>query len=308
MWTHYLRCDECGVDAGRACRDEHDREALEVCDGRVLRVGDSADRLKKDRRRERASRPSRRDKPPDARPQARSRRARGILAAPKTAPCVYCGTTTRLWGAAVAAGRTRCGEPACQADRRRTRWAAERASRRERERASRPPTRTRPCVICGDPVPGHGVHANREAACPGACRAERWRRQYASRLEAERRRREAAPAEVPCHWCGVSLPGGGRRPGQRACCGAVPCRRQRDTEARRARGVPPREYRQPSVSVAAPPVACSWCEAPIAPHPRRSHAAHPSCGDLICDRGIKAAREAEKRRQDAAEQEQQPNA
>ena len=36
--THYLRCDECGVDAGKACREMDQSEALEVCDGRRLKV------------------------------------------------------------------------------------------------------------------------------------------------------------------------------------------------------------------------------------------------------------------------------
>ena len=45
-WASYGRCDECGVDAGRACRDMNDREALEVCDERRLVINDSASRCR----------------------------------------------------------------------------------------------------------------------------------------------------------------------------------------------------------------------------------------------------------------------
>ena len=47
-WTHYARRDECGVDAGLACRDEHDHVVLEVCDGLVLVIDDSVARCRPD--------------------------------------------------------------------------------------------------------------------------------------------------------------------------------------------------------------------------------------------------------------------
>jgi hypothetical protein len=45
-WASYARCDECGVDAGKACRDDNDCVALEVCDGRRLAINDSAARTR----------------------------------------------------------------------------------------------------------------------------------------------------------------------------------------------------------------------------------------------------------------------
>jgi hypothetical protein len=42
-WAGYLRCDECGADAGKVCRDMDDLPSIEVCEGRRLFLGDSAD-------------------------------------------------------------------------------------------------------------------------------------------------------------------------------------------------------------------------------------------------------------------------
>lgn len=288
--SHYKKCWECGAEASHECIGEDGKPALEVCDGRVLKVpGDVGPQSQRNV-------PSRRDAVvPDA--VRKSRGHRSHVVAPTMVPCDYCGTATRLWGAAHIAGKTWCAAPACQTVRKRAKWARERATRRGRQPAT--PHKARQCVICAAPVPAHGVRANREAACPGACREARWRQMLTAENERRRARREASPARVPCEWCGISLPGGGRRPGQRACCGSPVCTRARATAARRGRGVPERTYRQPAMSVTAPPVACSWCEAPTPSHPRRSHAAYVCCGDLICDREIKLARARAKRRQEA---------
>ena len=286
-WTHYLRCDECGVDPGKACRDDNDREALEVCDGRRLSVGDSADRLQEDRRREREARPVRRAKPPPP-PTHRAH------APAPTGPCRYCGTPTRLRGAAVRAGRSWCQADACQTDRRRQRTVESNTDRAPRKPSSRP-HKVRPCVICGADVSAHGVAVQQTAACPGACRAERWRRQLDAKNERRRERREASPARVPCAWCGTSLPGGGRRPGQRACCGSVVCARARATETRRARGVRPRRRREAPPMEVIPPVVegvpCDWCGV-ICQRPRHPNAERVACGP-ICDREINRSRQSD---------------
>jgi hypothetical protein len=35
-WTRFQHCDECGVDAGKACRDDDDVSMLKPCRGRLL--------------------------------------------------------------------------------------------------------------------------------------------------------------------------------------------------------------------------------------------------------------------------------
>jgi hypothetical protein len=35
-WTRFQRCDECGVDAGKACRDDDDVPMLKPCRVRLL--------------------------------------------------------------------------------------------------------------------------------------------------------------------------------------------------------------------------------------------------------------------------------
>lgn len=97
---HYLRCDECGVDAGRACRDDDDALAIEVCDGRVLRV------------------------PGTYRPQSLRGEASPGYRVPRPkkpttlvlVPCRCCGLLTPPWGG-VDRGRTWCLAPLCRADR-----------------------------------------------------------------------------------------------------------------------------------------------------------------------------------------------
>lgn len=268
MWTHYLHCAECGVDAGKACRDEDDREALVVCDGRRLHIGDSADRCRADRGR------SRRDATPDTRPQAVSRRARGILGTPSTTPCVYCGTPARLWGAAHVTGRTWCSAAECQRDRSRERDAKSNDRRRIREAATpKAPPKTRPCVICGKAVSAHGVNAANEASCPGACRTERWRRRVDAQNARDRLERASDPP-LACAWCSSSVPRAGRDPRERACCGAVEC-----VEARRV-GYRPRR----------PEAPCAHCGT-LCPldKPHRRHGL-PACS-AACSQEITRARE-----------------
>lgn len=160
-WTHYARCDECGVDAGLACRDEHDREALVVCDGRVLVIDDSVARCRPD------APPSRRDKPPRDDSQTRSRRARGVLQEPQYAPCQRCGVRTRLWGAAVETGRTWCSAPACRQarrDEREARRVEARRALRAQVREALPPLA---CWWCGVALTATGRRLRPERPCCG---------------------------------------------------------------------------------------------------------------------------------------------
>jgi hypothetical protein len=100
-WAGYLRCDECGVDAGRACRDMDDLPALEVCEGRVL-VGEERKRTVK------------RDGPSSSY-NARYKRKVGQVGEPTYAPCMNCGEQHMLFGRAVAVGHGWCQAPACRA-------------------------------------------------------------------------------------------------------------------------------------------------------------------------------------------------
>lgn len=165
-WASYARCDECGVDAGKACRDEHDHEALEVCDGRRLSIDDSAARCKPD------AEPSRRDKPPRNDSQTRSRRARGLLQDPAYAPCQHCGAQTRLWGAAVETGHTWCRQAACRRARRDAREARRVAAASEQRAAFRATLPPLACWWCGVSLPAPGRRLRPEYPCCGdrACR------------------------------------------------------------------------------------------------------------------------------------------
>jgi hypothetical protein len=203
-WSNYARCDECGVDAGKACRDLDDREALEVCDGRRLVIDDSHARCRATRGQ------SRRDAPPDTSPQARRRRARGLLGAPEYSACQHCGATVRLWGHSVLTGRAWCGELVCQR-------ARQRASQARRE--GRPVERlTVPCCVCGDPVPQRA--GAEQQTCPSSsCRAEARRRYERVRAGLDP---DGLPL-VPCVGCGVGVRS---RPGTIApCCGTRECTR-----------------------------------------------------------------------------------
>ncbi len=190
-WASYARCDECGVDAGLACRDEHDRVALEVCDGRRLVIDDSASRCRVAKH----ETETRRDKPPRNDSQTRSRRARGILQEPQYAPCQRCGVRTRLWGAAVETGRTWCRLAPCRKARRDARDArrveAVRALRAQ-ARAALPPLA---CWWCGVGLETPGRRLRPEYPCCGdhACRlAIKRDRQIKARAAASQRADPAA--------------------------------------------------------------------------------------------------------------------
>ena len=160
-------CDECGVDAGKACRDMDDREALEVCDGRRLVIRDSAARCKPGR-----EGPSRRDKPPRNDSQTRSRRARGVLQEPQYAPCQRCGVRTRLWGAAVETGRTWCSMPECRQARRSVKQARRAEAVKQARAALRETLPPLACWWCGVVLPANGRRLRPEYPCCGdlACR------------------------------------------------------------------------------------------------------------------------------------------
>lgn len=136
-WTHYAKCWECGAEASHCCVGDDGKEALEVCDDRELVIDDSHARCRPEKGQ------TRRDAPPDRRPQAVSRRARGVLEDPQYAPCQCCGARTRLWGRAVAEGRTWCGAATCLRHRSRMRSEARRAA------AGVPPSVPTVCHWCG---------------------------------------------------------------------------------------------------------------------------------------------------------------
>lgn len=103
-WASYARCRECGVDAGKACRDEDDKEALEVCDGRRLAINDSADRT----RRAKAERPAPKAlKTPEGKGEPKRRRG-------SMAPCSHCGTSIKVRANTVYAETIYCGAPDCR--------------------------------------------------------------------------------------------------------------------------------------------------------------------------------------------------
>lgn len=183
-WSHYARCDECGVDAGLACRDEHDREALEVCDDRELVIDDHIARCKAPKG------PTRRDAPPDRRPQAVSRRARGVLSAPQYAPCQCCGVRTRLWGAAVETGRSWCSAPECRRAKARARTERRLAAAREairRERAALPPL---VCWWCGTSLEVTGRPQRPDYPCCGV-------RECVTEINKDRMRKSRAASQRP---------------------------------------------------------------------------------------------------------------
>ena len=233
MTHRHDRCPECGVDAGKVCRDDNDRTAVEPCDGRpLLPLHDSVERTK----------PSRQNHHGVARSKAQKNRHKKGLELPRYVPCLHCGASCKLIGGAVVSGSTYC--PAMECRRAKDREDGRRRRAKAREAARVPKVRT--CIICGADASAHGVGWRNEATCSGECRAARWRQRLDAQNERRRLAREAAPATVLCHWCGVTLPGYGRRPGQRPCCGAGDCLRARATDKRRAMGIPRRVMRERS--------------------------------------------------------------
>lgn len=170
-WASYARCDECGVDAGKACRDEHDRVATEVCDGRKARP-------------------------------SRSRLERGLLVDPVYVPCQHCGVPTRLWGYAFDSGRTWCHADECRRHKYKT---------HHRERAARSAAITVPCSVCGVALPqrGRGVAAKDPCCGSDECvRAIKTRRRRARGVQ-PRWRREPGLIEAvrlkACPWCAAPI-------------------------------------------------------------------------------------------------------
>lgn len=160
-WANYAKCWECGAEAGNCCVGDDGKEALEVCDGRVLVIDDSAARCRPD------APPSRRDRPPRDDSQTRSRRARGILQEPQYAPCQSCGARTRLWGAAVETGHTWCRLAACRKarrDEREARRVEARRALRAQVRAALPPLA---CWWCGAHLESTGRRLRPEHPCCG---------------------------------------------------------------------------------------------------------------------------------------------
>jgi len=99
-WANYARCNECGVDAGKACRDEDDKEALEVCDGRRLVVVDAYQKCK-------AYKPGR------EKTQRHNVAKRKGASPPIYVPCEHCGQSVRLWGQGIVQGKGWCSTMAC---------------------------------------------------------------------------------------------------------------------------------------------------------------------------------------------------
>ena len=123
-WASYARCAECGVDAGKACRDDDDREAFEVCDGRRLVVVDSYAKCK-------AQQPGRTQTLRDH----VSTRDRGST--PVYVPCEHCGASVRLWGPGIVVGRGGCSAEACYRARKAEAGRKSQALRRARDRDRR---------------------------------------------------------------------------------------------------------------------------------------------------------------------------
>lgn len=198
-WASYARCDECGVDAGKACRDMDDCEALEVCDGRRLSIDDRVSRLEASRKEARSS--TRRDAPPS--PLSRYRERRGITSPRQLVACQHCGEKCRTWGHSVATGIAWCSKSECQRARRRETDAR----KRERKRANP----ERECATCGRVF---RWRANHQRFCASRCRdAHR-----APPPPSER------PDAVPCVGCGVPC---APKAVRWRTCGRPSCRKER---------------------------------------------------------------------------------
>lgn len=211
-WAGYLRCDECGVDAGKACRDMDDLPALEVCEGRRLFLGDSVDMT----RRPKAEDAPRIYKTPEekrakAREYARQRRTRERKQA-QTAPCACCGATVRITAKATYVDQVFCRAPDC-----RRAYSRAYEARRRRDRRQTKAT----CRYCGaERVRGRG-----DVAVP-ACASEECARK--AKTERQKARRAKPKPTYACFWCNASMtyrsgPGNPVRP----CCGAVECAKAR---------------------------------------------------------------------------------
>jgi hypothetical protein len=122
-WANYARCDECGVDAGKACRDDDDCVALEVCDGRRLVVVDAYAKCKTLK--------------PGAQTQRDHVSTRDRGSTPVYVPCEHCGASVRLWGQGIVVGRGWCSAEACYKARKAEAGRKSQALRRARDRDRR---------------------------------------------------------------------------------------------------------------------------------------------------------------------------
>ena len=200
-WAGYLRCDESGVDAGRAGRDMDDLPALEVCEGRRLVIQDSAHRA----RRRKSEDPNYTPPPPriyktpdakreKAREYARQRRVRERKQA-KTAPCTHCGTVVRITAKATYVEQVYCRAPDCRLAYAR---AYEARKRRERREAKAP------CRYCGaERVRGRGDVAVPSCASDECARKAKSERQKARRAKPKPTKPEKPQRTSTCAHCGV---------------------------------------------------------------------------------------------------------
>ena len=199
MTIRHDHCPECGVDAGKVCRNLDETEAVETCDGRpLLPLHDSVERTKAPRA-------------PGTSPRTKARR-RHSEGVPVMVACEHCASPVRLWGQGLVVGRAWCSTTECQLARRR------RTDARMRENAPPPP---RPaCEMCGQP-------------CPPVAR--RW----CGDVCKQRARRVTQEITAVCFWCSASIALNGRgQKAHYPCCGERECKRARSrlhTQAARQR-------------------------------------------------------------------------
>jgi len=155
MTRRHDHCPECGVPAGLVCRDNDDRPAVETCHDRpLLPIRDKAPVSRRDLTATSVS--------------TLNRRKAGTVGAPAYAPCLYCGTSTRLWGGAIDAGHTVCREVACK-----KRHAA---AKRKRQREAARGTAMVRCFWCDVEVTeGRRKHAARPCCGDVECHRARKR-------------------------------------------------------------------------------------------------------------------------------------
>ncbi len=166
-WAGYLRCDECGVDAGKACRDMDDLPALEVCEGRRLFLGDSVDMTR---------RPKAEDAPPPAPPKVR--RPPEPRKLPTYVACAHCHDPIKVTGIAAKKEQLYCSKRECR-----------RAYDRARQLTRIGPLVQHRCWWCG--VHLSPVGRTRRAKRP-VCDQKECIREAARQSDAERRARKRA--------------------------------------------------------------------------------------------------------------------
>lgn len=134
-WANYARCDECGVDAGKACRDDDDLVAFEMCDGRRLVVVDAYAKCKA---------------PKLGEPTRRNHVSKKKTASPPVyVPCQHCGEPVRLWGQGLKVGKGWCSTVACYKARKAEQSRLANARRREERLRNEEIESTKPrCYWC----------------------------------------------------------------------------------------------------------------------------------------------------------------